>query len=127
MYSVKLTLRRAAPALIRLACCEVARTWNRFDFGKSSGVGCCIWSTIDCTPVVRIVGDDLDGFKLLELARLDVHFIQENAPGFLSHAAQHSVADGARLLKNLLEHKVLVAALFGLDGIPENPPNVALD
>ena len=33
-------------------------------------------------------------------------------------AAEGGVADGARLLPDFLEHEVLVAALFRLDGIP---------
>ncbi len=48
-------------------------------------------------------------------------------PDFLAHAAQHGVADGARLLKDFLEHEVLVAALFRHDGVPQNVRDLALD
>src|ERR1035438_7062162 len=44
MYSVRLALRRAAPALMRLAWRVVARMWNRSDLVNSSGVVCGISS-----------------------------------------------------------------------------------
>src|ERR1035437_3792263 len=40
MYSVRLALRRAAPALMRLAWRVVARMWNRSDLVNSSCVVC---------------------------------------------------------------------------------------
>src|ERR1017187_5837239 len=44
MYSVRLALRRAAPALMRLAWRVVARIWNRSDLADSSCVVCGISS-----------------------------------------------------------------------------------
>src|ERR1017187_10130096 len=46
MYSVRLALRRAAPALMRLAWRGVARMWNRSDLVNSSGVVCGISSPV---------------------------------------------------------------------------------
>ena len=59
--------------------------------------------------------------------RADIHLVQENAAGFLAHAAQRGVAHGARLLKDFLEHEVLVAAFFRHDGIPQDMGNLAVD
>ena len=46
--------------------------------------------------------------------------LEEDFAGIERDAAQRGVADGARLLKDLLEHEVLVAALFRLDGVPQD-------
>ncbi len=70
-------------------------------------------------------GHDLDLPKLAELPGGDVHFVQEDAAGFLAHAPQHGIADGAGLLVDLLEHEMLVAALFGQDGVPEDMRDLA--
>ena len=50
-----------------------------------------------------------------ELGGRDIHLVEEDAAGLLADAAQRGVADGARLLEDLLEHEVLIAALFRLD------------
>src|SRR5207247_9672405 len=42
-------------------------------------------------------------------------------------AALHGMADGARLLVDLLEHEMLEAALFGHDGVPRDPLNRRLN
>ena len=68
----------------------------------------------------------LDLAEARELLRADIHLVQENAAGFLAHAAQRGVADGARLLKDFLEHEVLVAALFGHDGVPQDVRDLAV-
>ncbi len=57
----------------------------------------------------------------------DVHFVEEDAAGFLADAAEDGVADGAGLLKDFLEHEVFVAALFGHDGVPEDMGDLAAD
>ena len=62
----------------------------------------------------------------LKSLRGDIHLVQENAAGFLAHAAQRRVAHGARLLKDFLEHEMLVAALFGHDRVPQNVRDLAL-
>ncbi len=71
--------------------------------------------------------DDLERFEFLEDFRVDVHLIDEDAAGLLTHAPQHGIAHGARLLKNFFEHEMLVAAFFRHDGIPQNMGNLALD
>ena len=57
----------------------------------------------------------------------DVHFVQENAACFLSDTPESRIADGARLLKDFLEHEMLVAAFFGHDRVPEDVLNLAVD
>src|ERR1019366_5270609 len=60
MYSVRLALRRAAPALMRLAWRVVARIWNRSDLADSSRVVCGISSPsllyAYCTHAERQIG-----------------------------------------------------------------------
>ena len=71
-----------------------------------------------------------DDAHLPELAKLlgrNIHLVQENAAGFLAHAAQRGIAHRARLLKDFLEHEMLVAALFGHDGVPQDVRDLALD
>ena len=48
----------------------------------------------------------------------ELHLGEEDAAGVGGDAAEDGVADGAGLLVDLLEHEVLVAGLFGLDGVP---------
>ena len=55
-----------------------------------------------------------------ELGVGDLHGLEEDVAGVERDAAEGGVADGARLLVDLLEHEVLVAGLLGLDGIPED-------
>ncbi len=64
----------------------------------------------------------LEGF---EIRFRNIHFVQEHAACFLAHAPQHGVFNGARLLKNFLQHEVLIAALFRHDRIPQNVRNLA--
>ncbi len=75
----------------------------------------------------RSAGDDADLLELAELLFGDLHFVQEDSSRVLRDAAQKSVAHGARLLENLLLHEVLVAALFGHDGIPGDMVRGAID
>ena len=65
-------------------------------------------------------GDDAHLAESLEVLRRNLHLVEEDSPGFLAHAAQRGVAHRARLLKDFLEHEVLVAALFGHDRVPQN-------
>ncbi len=67
---------------------------------------------------------------MLEAAEVgfrDAHFVEEHAAALEADAAEQGVFDGARLLKDFLEHEVLIAALFRHDGIPKNAGNGALD
>ena len=48
----------------------------------------------------------------------ELHLGEEDAAGVCGDAAEDGVADGAGLLVDLLEHEVLVAGLFSLDGVP---------
>ncbi len=48
----------------------------------------------------------------------DLHVGEEDFAGVERDAAEGGVADGAGLLVDLLEHEVLVAGFFGLDGVP---------
>ena len=61
---------------------------------------------------------DLDG--VAEVFGGDLHFLEEDLAGVERDAAEGGVADGAGLLVDLLEHEVLVAGLFGLDGVPQD-------
>ena len=45
---------------------------------------------------------------------------QEDLSAVERDAAEGGVADGAWLLVDFLEHEVLVAGLFGLDGVPRD-------
>ena len=72
-------------------------------------------------------GDDLHLLELLELLGRDVHLVEEDASRFLPDAAQRGVAHGPRLLKNFLEHEVLVAALFRHDRVPQHMLHLAFD
>ena len=54
----------------------------------------------------------------MELSGRNIHFIQEYTARFLAHAADGCIANRARLLKDFLEHEVLVASFFRHDRIP---------
>ena len=56
----------------------------------------------------------------------DIHLVEEDAAGLLADAAQRGIADGARLLEDLLEHEMLVAALLRQDGVPQDVGNLAV-
>ena len=58
---------------------------------------------------------------------LNVHFVQEDFAGIERHAGEQRVAHGARLLEDFLLHEMLVAALFGHDGVPGDVLDGALD
>ena len=63
-------------------------------------------------------GGDGDGGGGAEVVVGDGHVGEEDVAGVEGDAAEDGVADGAGLLVDLLEHEVLVAGLFGLDGVP---------
>ncbi len=63
-------------------------------------------------------GGDGDLAGVLEVGFGDLHGGEVDAAGFEGDAAEGGVADGAGLLVDLLEHEVLVAGFFGLDGVP---------
>ena len=63
-------------------------------------------------------GGDGDLAGVAQFGVGEMHLGEEDAAGVGGDAAQDGVADGARLLVDLLEHEVLVAGLFGLDGVP---------
>ena len=72
-------------------------------------------------------GGDVDAGGVGEFLVADLHLAQEDLAGVERDAAQGGVANGARLLPDFLEHEVLVAALFRLDGIPLDARDLALD
>ena len=53
--------------------------------------------------------------------------LRKTVAGIERDAAERGVADGARLLVDFLEHEVLVAGLFGLDGVPGDALDLALE
>jgi hypothetical protein len=57
----------------------------------------------------------------------NLHLGEEDAAGVEGDAAHGGVADGAGLLKDFLEHEVLVAALFRLNRVPQDALEGALD
>jgi len=63
-------------------------------------------------------GGDGDLAGVAEVFVGDLHGFEEDFAGVEGDAAEGGVADGAWLLVDLLEHEVLVAGLFGLDGVP---------
>ena len=63
-------------------------------------------------------GGDGDLVALRRSCVGDVHVGEEDLAGVERDAAEDGVADGAGLLVDFLEHEVLVAGLFGLDGVP---------
>ena len=63
-------------------------------------------------------GGDGDLGGVAEVFVGDLHFLEEDVAGVEGDAAEGGVADGAGLLVDFLEHEVLVAGLFGLDGVP---------
>ena len=63
-------------------------------------------------------GGDGDAGGGAELGWGDEHVGEEDLAGIERDAAEGGVADGAGLLVDFLEHEVLVAGFFGLDGVP---------
>jgi len=61
---------------------------------------------------LRSAGDDFDLLEARKFLRTNVHLVQKNAAGLLPTRPSVVVADGARLLEDLLEHEVLVARTF---------------
>ncbi len=71
-------------------------------------------------------GGDVDAGGRGQLFVVDVHFAEEDFAGVERETAERGVADGAGLLPDFLEHEVLVAALFRLDGVPLDAGDLAL-
>ncbi len=71
-------------------------------------------------------GDDAHLPEGGEFGGGDLHLLQEDAPGLLPDAAERGIAHGARLLEDLLQHEMLVAALFRFDRVPEDALHLAL-
>src|SRR5205807_2578865 len=60
-------------------------------------------------------GGDVDLAQGAELGVADLHLFEIDAAAVEGNATECGVADGARLLVDLFEHKVLEAALFRHD------------
>src|SRR6266853_3739329 len=71
--------------------------------------------------------DDANIFEFAKLLLGESHFAKIDFSAVLRNASDKSVAYGARLLKNLLLHVVLVATFFRHDGIPGDVMRLALD
>ncbi len=72
-------------------------------------------------------GGDVDAGGGGQLLVGDLHLAQVHFAGIKRDASQRGVGNGARLLPDFLEHEVLVAALFCLDGVPRNSCDIAVD
>src|SRR5712672_2396260 len=57
----------------------------------------------------RSAGHDAHLIEIAELLLRDLHVVQENLSSILRNSAEQRVANGARLLENLLLHEMLVA------------------
>src|SRR6185436_782499 len=68
----------------------------------------------------RAARDDRDLLKRPEHLLRDVEIFEEDLATVERHAAEDRVARGGRLLEDLLEHEVLVAALLRRDRIPQH-------
>lgn len=63
-------------------------------------------------------GGDGDLGGVADVLGGEVEVVEEDLAGREGNASQGGVADGAGLLVDLLEHEVLIAGFFGLDGVP---------
>ena len=68
----------------------------------------------------RAAGDDRDLLQRAERLVRDVQVLEEDLAAVERDAAEDRVARGGRLLEDLLEHEVLVAALLRRDRIPQH-------
>jgi len=66
----------------------------------------------------RAAGQEQDPLRPLQLRRGLAQLLEVDLAFLEADPAQEGVAHGARLLVDLLEHEVAVAALLGLDGVP---------
>src|ERR1051325_10526546 len=72
----------------------------------------------------RAARSDLDRSETFEISLRDVaHLVEKHLTAVERDSSLHGVANGARLLVNLLEHEMLEAALFRHDRIPRDPLN----
>src|SRR3989338_6779679 len=73
-------------------------------------------------------GDDLDFAEAPEVFVAELYLLAEvNLAAFARDPSEQGVAHGARLLETFFQHEVLEAALLGLDGVPGDVLDVALD
>ena len=70
-------------------------------------------------------GDEEDALDAPDRGAVERHLGQHDRARLGRDAAAERVGDGARLLVDLLEHEVPVAALLRHDRIPEDPRGVA--
>jgi hypothetical protein len=88
------------------------------DFGAQSGEALDHELAREAGVPAGAAGGDGDLGGVAEFGLGDLHVGEEDLAGGERDAAEGGVADGARLLVNLLEHEVLVAGFFGHDGVP---------
>ena len=72
-----------------------------------------------CVPG-RAAGENRDLLECAERVVGDVEILEEDSASIQRHPSQNRVPSCCRLLVDLLEHEVLVAGLFGRDGIPQH-------
>ena len=68
--------------------------------------------------VSRAAGDDVNLIEGIEVIRIPLELVHDDGLAVFRDALAHRVADSLRLLVDLLEHEVLVAALLGSFCIP---------
>ena len=88
------------------------------DFGAQAGEALDHELAGEARVPTGAAGGDGDLGAGAEIRVGELHLGEEDAAGVGGDAAEDGVADGAGLLVDLLEHEVLVAGLFGLDGVP---------
>src|SRR6478609_74036 len=77
--------------------------------------------------VARAAGDEIDAGDVLRELGIQPELGGHHIAGLELDAPPQRVFDGARLLEDLLEHEVLVAAFFRLNGAPVDGLDWAFD
>ncbi len=75
----------------------------------------------------RAAGGDLDRGQATQIVLGNVHRVEIDLAGVERNAALDGIADGARLLVDLLEHEMLEAALLRHDRVPGDPLLLGFD